>query len=331
MADIKRHNWRTIILDEVHCAAAVAASTCWRQLAADKIYGLTATLVRADNGVEALLQHVGPKVFEMGWRSLEADGFTAIVDPVVMFCNTPDDWQALDKHVDAMADVLNPVKVAACDAIRRRHHDERIIIFCDKLWACEILALRYTCPFLIGDTPDSERQEMLAAFREGVYTTIVLSRVGDTGWDIDASVAIVVDAHFGSERQEAQRIGRIMRPNANGMHSTFYDLVTNKDGCTRCFWHRHDYVRKLGYTFETRDATKLILEQRVSVDPQDLLAEISRHAAVLADRLSRTCDREKTSAERMQRYEDKANVRKAHPLFKKRARNRFQNRWGTAA
>jgi DNA excision repair protein ERCC-3 len=92
MDAIMSHRWRTIILDEVHCAAAAAASACWRRISADAKFGLTATLVRADSGVDNLLRDVGPRLYEMGWRHLEGSGFTAAVDPVVVFCELPTSW-----------------------------------------------------------------------------------------------------------------------------------------------------------------------------------------------------------------------------------------------
>ena len=215
MNAIMRHKWRTVLLDEVHCAAASASAACWTRIAADARFGLTATLVRADDGIDDLLRDVGPVLYELSWRSLEDAGFTARVKPVVIVCECPRNWAQLAGRVRSLADVMNPSKVDVCDVIIKTHTSlgEKVIVFCDKLWTCRQLAIRYTCPFLTGDTPDYERADMLAAFRAGTYRTIVLSRVGDTGWDLDASVGVVVDAHFGSKRQQAQRCGRIMRPN----------------------------------------------------------------------------------------------------------------------
>ena len=328
---IMTHRWRTIVLDEVHCAAATASSDCWRRILADARYGLTATLVRADNGVKNLLHEVGPRLYEMQWRELEDTGFTARVLPVVVFCDVPAELSRLNDRVRALVDIMNSSKIAACDAIVAKHTamDEKIIVFCDKLWPCQKLAVRYMCPFITGDTPDDERQEMLSSFRNGRYSMIVLSRVGDTGWDLDASVAIVVDAHFGSERQEAQRFGRIMRPNRNGDASTFYDLVSKTGNRVECFWRRNKFLSELGYKFKKVDAkaiSQFLGLQHVAprFDYESCLGDIKTHDVEVTSKAEQSAhNAEMKSARR----KEAAAVKRAHPVFKKRVKDNFKKRW----
>lgn len=317
---IHRFHWDTIILDEVHWAAAEETSRLWTKIKCNKMFGLTATLVRADKGINSLLRDIGPVLIEVPWRSLEEAGYTARVEPVVVYCDLPH----IDTSLHTFLLVINPSKVSACDAIRRKHADDNIIIFCDKLWACELLAVRYMCPFLTGDTPDVERFEMLSAFRLGTYKTIVLSRVGDTGWDMDASIGIVIDAHFGSERQEAQRVGRIMRPNARGGHSIFYDLVTNIDAHVKCFWRRQRFLHNLGYVFDERSSTQFGPE--MDADSKELLlGEIERMRIMLQNVSIEKTKRAAAKQDREERQRKRHTIAKMHPLFKKRAQQRLQS------
>ena len=330
MNDILVHQWHTIILDEVHCAAATASSACWKQIPTDARFGLTATLVRADNGVDNLLRDVGPRLYEMQWRELEENGFTARVDPVMILCQVPDHHH-MNARITGLLDIMNPSKVFVCDAIIANHAalNEKIIVFCDKLWPCQKLAVRYMCPFITGDTPEDERQEMLTDFKRGRYNVIVLSRVGDTGWDLDASVGIVVDAHFGSERQEAQRFGRLMRPNRSGLPSTFYDLVSNSRTPVECFSRRRRFLSKLGYEFVEIDSETILTHLKIlHAAPQFQYERCVHEMRAYDAEITSKAEQSAANAEmKIERKKHAAAVKHAHPLFKKRAKDSFKKRW----
>ena len=249
---IERHAWCTVLLDEVHCAAAERYAEAWRLLTRGALFGLTATLVRADDGVARLLADVGAVIAEVGVHELVGLRVLAPVELTLVVC-PPTQAAGADE-----LKVLNASKLAVCDALVRRHRGEQKLIFCDTIWACLLLARRYACPAICGDTPASERDFMLQRFRANAFDLLVVSRVGDAGLDfVDVSVGIALDSHFGSSRQQAQRVGRLMRmpPRAATKRSAFYDVVLEADEPLAHFDRRCAYMEQLELTFTRQRAS----------------------------------------------------------------------------
>ena len=315
LADIRGRRWHTLVLDEVHCAAADGFSRAWQGLHVDLCLGFTATLVRADNGIEELQETIGPVLFSIAWRQLEPD-FTAPVDPFLVTCDTPPPpWPS---ELQKLAQVVSPWKLAVMDALFKRHADCKMLVFCDKKWACRLLAVRYMCPFLTGDTLDDERELVLENFRgTEMFQALFVSRIGDTGWDLPAvSVGITVDAHFGSKRQAAQRLGRLMRPKK--VRSLYYDLIADDAYCRAHAEKRCAFLEdELGYTVTRLNASS-IAPAPTSADClcEELLTILHSDEEVSEKR-----------ARADEKRQDRAKVAASHPLFKKRALNAFNQKY----
>lgn len=233
---IMAHDWGTAILDEVHVAPADTFLRAVQGLKVRHKLGLTATLVREDGGVDELLRAVGPRLYEVDWMELQHRGFLATARCVEVWCAMTDEfWAAYTtEKVDVKRRVLsvaNPNKVRACETLMRLHEaqGDRIIIFSDSRFAITEFGKLLQRPLVHGGVSASERMAVLDAFRAGTFQTILLSSVGDTSIDVpEANVAIQISSHFGSRRQEAQRLGRILRPKPKGPNvATFYTLVSN--------------------------------------------------------------------------------------------------------
>lgn len=184
--------------------------------------GLTATLIREDNKIEETNFLIGPKLYEANWMDLARNGFLATVQCIEVRCKMEEnflrEYLKINKDISRkrLLAVLNPNKMRCCHFLVQYHAErgDKIIIFADLvrvLDKCkEILGDKCKC--IKGQTVQRERIEILDMFREGKVNTLIISRVGDTSIDLpDANVIIQISSQFGSRRQEAQRLGRILR------------------------------------------------------------------------------------------------------------------------
>jgi len=173
---------------------------------------------------------IGPKLYEANWKQIESEGFiakaTCYVVPVSL---TPDFLREYNDTKEELFFTLHPEKFQACQFLIKRHEKrgDKIIVFLDNVFALEFYANKLSKPFIKGKTSEAERLIILQKFKMSSEGTIFLSRVGDTSIDIpDASVVIQVSSQAGSRRQEAQRLGRILRPKDESNNDCyFYTLV----------------------------------------------------------------------------------------------------------
>lgn len=232
--------------------------------------GLTATLVREDNKIKDLSFLVGPKLYEANWIDLTAEGYLARVQCVEVWCPMTKEFYAeyirrsLTTHSSRLCRLLytlNPRKFRACEYLVNYHskRGDKIIIFSDDVPAlilyCEALKKVKEIPYLYGGTPEESRRQILTAFKTSTEVSCIgLSKVGDTALDIpDANVIIQVSSHFGARRQEAQRLGRILRPkpNATGAFNAFFYTLVSTDTKEMYFsTKRQQYLIDQGYTFK---------------------------------------------------------------------------------
>lgn len=198
---------------------------------------LTATLVREDELISDLNFLIGPKLYEANWMDLTRAGHLAKVQCSEVWCPmTPEFMRAYlrDEHGlrRQLLYVMNPYKFFACKALIAKHEatrGDKIIVFSDNIFALREYALRLHKPFIYGDTSHGERTRILNTFKlSNDVNTIFLSKVGDNSIDIpNANVIIQISSHAGSRRQEAQRLGRILRPKSQ---CTISSVLMDEDG-----------------------------------------------------------------------------------------------------
>jgi DNA excision repair protein ERCC-3 len=266
---ISSREWGLMILDEVHVAPADMFQKVVDMINAHCKLGLTATLVREDNKIQDLPTLVGPKLYEANWIDLTAQGYLAKVLCAEVWCPMTKEFYAeyIKNSVGARSRLqrllytLNPTKFRMCEFLVKYHSEKghKIIIFSDDvpaLWLyCEAMKAIQPIPYIFGDTSEATRLEILTAFKtRSELTCIGLSKVGDTALDIpEANVIIQVSSHFGARRQEAQRLGRILRPKANpsgGYNAFFYTLISTDTKEMYFSSKRQQYLIDQGYTFK---------------------------------------------------------------------------------
>lgn len=266
---IKEREWGLLLLDEVHVAPAAMFRKTLEIVNAHCKLGLTATLVREDNLIEDLNFLVGPKLYEANWMDLTHLGYLANVKCCEVWCPMTSEFydQYLENQKDARTQrllyVLNPAKVRACEYLVKLHVErgDKVIIFSDDLRALELYCVTLSreggmsTPYIWGGTPEWERSRYLHLFRTSPTCNVIgLSKVGDTALDIpEANVIVQVSSHFGARRQEAQRLGRILRPKSNtsgGFNAFFYTLVSTDTKEMYFSAKRQQYLIDQGYTFK---------------------------------------------------------------------------------
>jgi DNA excision repair protein ERCC-3 len=256
LAALTNYPWGIVIYDEVHMLPAPLF-----RLAADlqgaRRLGLTATLVREDGAEHDVFSLIGPKCFDIPWKQLEQEGYLASVRCVEVGVPLSDvDAERYrtagmrEKHKIA---ALNPMKLDVVEDIIRRHPGEGILVIGHYLASLEEISTRLKCPLMTGKTPANEREQMLQDFRVGKVQTLVLSRVANMAIDLPrASVAIQVSGQFGSRQEEAQRLGRLLRPQTQA--GVFYTLVSRNTVEERMAKHRQLYLVERGYAYEIVEA-----------------------------------------------------------------------------
>jgi len=256
MSWLKDQTWGIILLDEVHTAPAKTFKEVLMTLKAGCKLGLTATMVREDgimfhgqiggkilsnvyfmfiaDKIDDLNFIIGPKLYEANWKEVENEGHIAKASCyVVPVSLTPKFFLEYEKCQQTKKKevfyILHPEKFEACQFLINRHEKrgEKIIVFLDNVFALKFYAVKLKKPFIVGETPQAERLVILQKFKMSAGgNTIFLSKVGDTSIDIpDVSVVIQVSFHGGSRRQEAQRLGRILRRKEEHNYGNFYSLV----------------------------------------------------------------------------------------------------------
>ncbi|GAA5917223.1 hypothetical protein JCM8208_002643 [Rhodotorula glutinis] len=229
--------WGFILLDEVHVVPAAMFRRVVTKIKAHTKLGLTATLVREDDKIDDLNFLIGPKLYEANWMDLAENGHIAKVQCAEVWCDmTPEFYREyLRENVrrKMLLYCMNPRKFQACQFLIQYHENrgDKIIVFSDNVYALEAYAKKLGKLYIHGGTPQVERMRILQNFQHNpIVNTIFLSKVGDTSIDLpEATCLIQISSHFGSRRQEAQRLGRILRAkrrNDEGFNAFFYSLVS---------------------------------------------------------------------------------------------------------
>ena len=266
---IRNREWGLMLLDEVHVAPASMFRKTLELVNAHCKLGLTATLVREDDLIEDLNFLVGPKLYEANWMDLTSMGYLANVQCCEVWCPMTSEFydsyleNTKNKEIQKRLYVLNPNKVRVCEFLIKTHLErgDKIIIFSDDLTALELYCVSLKIhsdmdvPFIWGETDVRERSNVLNAFKNTSLCNVIgLSKVGDIALDLpEANVIVQISSHFASRRQEAQRLGRILRPKSNptgGFNAFFYTLISTETKEMYYSTKRQQYLIDQGYTFK---------------------------------------------------------------------------------
>jgi DNA excision repair protein ERCC-3 len=259
---VQDHDWGLVVYDEVHLLpAGVVRMTA--DLQGRRRLGLTATLVREDGREADVFTLIGPKRFDAPWRDLELQGWIASASCTEVRVPLSDDERAA--YAAAPFDRRPLVAAAAegkADLVRQLladHAGEQILVIGTYLEPLVALAAELEAPVLTGSTSTAERQEHLDALRSGQLDVLVVSSVGNTSLDLpEVSVLVQLSGTFGSRQEEAQRLGRILRPKQEGRSASFYSLVARdtveQDHAPR----RQRFLTEQGYEYRIVDAAALL-------------------------------------------------------------------------
>lgn len=253
--------WGFIILDEVHVVPAAMFRRVVTTIAAHAKLGLTATLLREDDKIDDLNFLIGPKLYEANWMDLSQKGHIANVQCAEVWCPMTAEFYQEYLNVNArkrmLLYIMNPSKFQACQFLIDYHEKrgDKIIVFSDNVYALKAYALKLGKPFIFGSTPQQERMLILKNFQyNDNVNTIFLSKVGDTSIDLpEATCLIQISSHYGSRRQEAQRLGRILRAkrrNDEGFNAFFYSLVSKDTQEMYYSTKRQAFLVDQGYAFK---------------------------------------------------------------------------------
>lgn len=252
-----KKNWGLIIYDEVHLLPAPVFRIT-AEIQARRRLGLTATLVREDGLEEDVFSLVGPKKYDVPWKELEQQGWIAAAVcheiRIPLNAETRSLYAVASKRARFRIAAENPLKLRVVEKLLERHRDDNVLIIGHYLGQLRKLARHIQAPVITGQVPNEERQRLYRAFREGEIKVLVVSKVANFSIDLpDANVAIQVSGTFGSRQEEAQRLGRILRPSGRDNTAYFYSLVT-KDSREQDFAvNRQLFLTEQGYRYRIVD------------------------------------------------------------------------------
>ena len=246
-------NWGLVIYDEVHMLPAPIFRAV-AELQAKRRLGLTATLVREDGKEEDVFSLIGPKRVDVPWKMLEKDGFIATAHCLEIRVPQPTDermeYAVADQRQRFRIASENSLKLAVVDELLAGHPKDNILIIGQYLEQLRIIGERLGAPVLTGQTPEKEREVLFRQFREGQLRILIVSKVANFAIDLpDASVAIQVSGTFGSRQEEAQRLGRILRPKGDKNLSYFYSLISRDTTEQEFARNRQLFLTEQGYRY----------------------------------------------------------------------------------
>uniref|UniRef100_A0A4W4FCN4 General transcription and DNA repair factor IIH helicase/translocase subunit XPB n=1 Tax=Electrophorus electricus TaxID=8005 RepID=A0A4W4FCN4_ELEEL len=294
---MRSQEWGLIILDEVHTIPGAdpprpdklppplafsfpAPSKMFRRVLtivqAHCKLGLTATLVREDDKIVDLNFLIGPKLYEANWMELQNSGYIAKVQCAEVWCPmSPEfyrEYVAIKTKKRILLYTMNPNKFRACQFLIRFHErrNDKIIVFADNVFALKEYAIRLNKPYIYGPTSQGERMQILQNFKHNPkINTIFISKVGDTSFDLpEANVLIQISSHGGSRRQEAQRLGRVLRAKkgmvAEEYNAYFYSLVSQDTQEMAYSTKRQRFLVDQGYSFK-------VITKLAGMEEEDLM------------------------------------------------------------
>lgn len=249
-----REAWGLIIYDEVHLLPAPVFRAV-ANIQGKRRLGLTATLLREDGKESDVFSLIGPKKLDMPWKTLEKQGWIAQALCTEVRIPLPEQ----QRHEYAVADTKakfriaseNEAKIQTARAIIQRHPGDQVLIIGQYLNQLEKMADEFEVPIITGKTANKDREEIYQGFKTGRIRMLIVSKVANFAVDLpDASVAIQISGTFGSRQEEAQRLGRILRPKGNGNMAHFYTLVTDDTREREFAVRRQLFLTEQGYRYQ---------------------------------------------------------------------------------
>lgn len=254
-------DWGLVVYDEVHLLPApIFRMTA--DLQARRRVGLTATLIREDGREGDVFSLIGPKRFDAPWKDIEAQGYIAPADCVEVRVSLTE----AERFAYATAEPEDRYRLAADCAAKphvveqlvARHADDPTLVIGQYIDQLDDLAEHLDAPIIKGDTSVKERERLYAAFRSGELSLLVVSKVANFSVDLpDATVAIQVSGTFGSRQEEAQRLGRLLRPKDDGRTAHFYSVVARDTVDADFAQHRQRFLAEQGYAYTIVDSDSL--------------------------------------------------------------------------
>ena len=252
------YDWGLIIYDEVHLLPApIFRFTA--DIQSRRRLGLTATLVREDGMEGEVFSLIGPKRFDVPWKEIETQGYIAPAECIEVRVNLTES----ERLSYATAEVENRYRYCATtrtkrdvvEALAKKHQGEQILVIGQYIDQLDELSEVLGVPLIKGETPVKEREILFNKFRSGELTTLVVSKVANFSIDLpDATIAIQVSGAFGSRQEEAQRLGRILRPKSDGRTAKFYSVVS-RDTIDQDFaQNRQRFLAEQCYSYKIIDA-----------------------------------------------------------------------------
>ena len=252
------YDWGLIIYDEVHLLPApIFRFTA--DIQSRRRLGLTATLVREDGMEGEVFSLIGPKRFDVPWKEIESQGYIAPAECIEVRVNLTEN----ERLTYATAEVENRYRYCATtrtkrdvvEALVKKHQGEQILVIGQYIDQLDELSEVLGVPVIKGETPVKEREILFNKFRSGELTTLVVSKVANFSIDLpDATIAIQVSGAFGSRQEEAQRLGRILRPKSDGRTAKFYSVIS-RDTIDQDFaQNRQRFLAEQGYSYKIIDA-----------------------------------------------------------------------------
>lgn len=248
-----KRDWGLIVYDEVHLLPAPVFRVT-ADIQATRRLGLTATLIREDGREEDVFSLVGPKRFEMPWKDLELQGWIASVEcielRVPMISDEMDIYRTADARQKMRCASMNSAKSAVVEKLLHKHEDEQILVIGQYLEQLHELARCTGIPLITGEMTHDRREELYSAFRRGELKALIVSKVANFAVDLpDAAVAIQISGSFGSRQEEAQRLGRILRPKTGNNKACFYTLVSENTKEQEFALNRQLFLIEQGYKY----------------------------------------------------------------------------------
>ncbi|XP_015334567.1 general transcription and DNA repair factor IIH helicase subunit XPB isoform X1 [Marmota monax] len=350
---LKTQEWGLMILDEVHTIPAKMFRRVLTIVQAHCKLGLTATLVREDDKIVDLNFLIGPKLYEANWMELQNSGYIAKVQCAEVWCPmSPEfyrEYVAIKTKKRILLYTMNPNKFRACQFLIKFHErrNDKIIVFADNVFALKEYAIRLNKPYIYGPTSQGERMQILQNFKHNPkINTIFISKVGDTSFDLpEANVLIQISSHGGSRRQEAQRLGRVLRAKkgmvAEEYNAFFYSLVSQDTQEMAYSTKRQRFLVDQGYSFKvitklagmeeeelafsTKEEQQQLLQKVLAATDLDAEEEVvagefgskSSQASRRFGTMSSMSGADDTVYMEYHSSRSKASTKHVHPLFKR--------------
>jgi len=252
------HDWGLIIYDEVHLLPApIFRFTA--DIQSRRRLGLTATLVREDGMEGEVFSLIGPKRFDVPWKEIESQGYIAPAECVEVRVNLTESERMLYATAEPEERYrycsTTATKRKVVEALVERHAADQVLVIGQYISQLDELSEVLGVPLIKGDTPVKERERLFGLFRTGEIKCLVVSKVANFSIDLpDATIAIQVSGAFGSRQEEAQRLGRILRPKSDGRGAIFYSVVSRDTVDQDFAQNRQRFLAEQGYSYRIIDA-----------------------------------------------------------------------------